>query len=231
MVREMKGAMRYLPINLDVRDRQVVVVGGGAVASRKCSALLAAGARVAVIAPGLDRSLGEMCTDGRLRHVAREFVPGDLAGAFLVFAATDSPAVNRAVAEEAESRAILADIADAPDSGSFTLPAVMRRGELLIAVSTGGNSPALARLIRAQLETLYGPEYGAALELLGSLREKLLTEKGNSAYNKEIFNDLAEQLPALIRNGSTAEIDNLLMKLLGPDAARAGLGSRGKDPQ
>jgi precorrin-2 dehydrogenase/sirohydrochlorin ferrochelatase len=223
--------MRYLPINLDVCDKPVVVVGGGAVASRKCSALLAAGARVMVIAPDLDCSLGEMCAGGRLRHVAREFMPGDLAGAFLVFAATDSPAVNRAVAGEAEARAILADIADAPDSGSFTLPAVMRRGELLIAVSTGGNSPALSRLIRAQLETLYGPEYGSALELLGSLREKLLTEKGNSAYNKEIFNDLAEQLPALIRNGSTAEIDNLLMKLLGPDAARAGLGLSEKDPQ
>jgi precorrin-2 dehydrogenase/sirohydrochlorin ferrochelatase len=226
----MKGVMRYLPINLDVRDKPVVVVGGGAVAFRKCAALLAAGARVTLIAPDLDRSLAEMCADGRVRHVAHAYVPTDLAGAFLVFAATDSPAVNRAVADEAGARAILADIADAPDSGSFTLPAVMRRGELLIAVSTGGKSPALARLIRTQLETLYGAEYGTALELLGSLREKLLTEKGNSAYNKEIFNALAEQLPALIRNGSTAEIDNLLVKLLGPGATLTGLGPRGKDP-
>ena len=223
--------MRYFPINLDVRGKPAVVVGGGAVAARKCSALLDAGAHVTVIAPRLNSSLTEMSEKGGILHVAREFAPGDLAGAFLVFAATDSPLVNRTVAEEAKARNILADIADAPELGSFTLPAVMRRGDLQIAVSTGGKSPALARLIREQLEALYGPEYGAALELLGKLREKLLTEKGNSAYNKQIFNDLAERLPALIRNASTAEIDNLLKKLLGPEITLAGLGLREKDPE
>ncbi len=223
--------MRYFPINLDLRDKAAVVVGGGAVAARKCSALLDAGARVTVIAPVLDASLEKMRRSGRLLHLAREFAPGDLAGAFLAFAVTDSPAVNRAVADEAKAGAILADIADAPELGSFTLPAVMRRGELQIAVSTGGKSPALARRIRAELEALYGPEYGAALELLGAVREKLLTEKGNSAYNKEIFNDLAGRLPALIRNGSTAEIDDLLKKLLGPGCTLAGLDLTGKDPE
>jgi len=224
-------ALHYFPVNLDIRDRPVVVVGGGAVAARKCSALIDAGARVTVIAPSVDGSLGEMCEKEEVLHVARDFAPGDLAGAFLVFAATDSPEVNRAVAEEAKARAILSDIADAPGLGSFTLPAVMRRGALQIAVSTGGTSPALARQIRAQLEAHYGPEYGSALELLGKLREKLLTEPGNSAYNKQIFNELAERLPALIRNASPAEIDNLLEKLLGPGTTLAGLGLRGKDPE
>ena len=224
-------AMRYFPINLEVSGKPAIIVGGGAVAARKCSALLDAGAHVTVIAPRLDSILAQMSIKGEIHHVAREFSPGDLAGAFLVFAATDSPLVNRVVAEEAKARNILADIADAPGLGSFTLPAVMRRGDLQIAVATGGKSPAMARHIREQLEVLYGPEYGTALELLGNLREKLLTEQGNNAYNKQIFNDLAERLPALIRNASTAEIDNLLKTLLGPEVTLDGLGLRGKDPE
>ncbi len=223
--------MRYFPINLDVRDRPVVLVGGGPVAARKCSALLDAGARVTIIAPRLDSGLAELCARGRIRHLAREFASGDLAGAFLAFAATDSPDVNRAVAQEARSRAILADVADAAELGTFTLPAVVNRGDLQIAISTGGRSPALARVIRCHLEALYGPEYGEALELLGRIREKLLTEKGNSAYNKQIFNALAEQLPHLIRTGSGADIDNLLKRLCGPGFNLAGFASKGKDPE
>jgi precorrin-2 dehydrogenase / sirohydrochlorin ferrochelatase len=223
--------MRYLPINLDIRNKKVVVVGGGQVAARKCPALLEAGARVTVIAPHLDSGLAELHRDGRLRHEAREYRQGDLAEAFLVFAVTDNPLVNRSVADEARARSVLADIADGPESGSFTLPALMTRGDLLIAVSTGGKSPALARVIRDQLETLYGQEYEHALEIMGNLREKLLTEKGNSAYNKQIFNELAEQLPSLIRNASDSDIENLLKKLFGPEADLTGLGYRGKDTE
>ncbi|MCM2357804.1 MAG: bifunctional precorrin-2 dehydrogenase/sirohydrochlorin ferrochelatase [Geobacteraceae bacterium] len=224
--------MRYFPINLDIRDKPVVLVGGGAVAARKCLALLAAGARVTVIAPELDQGLGELRTQGEIRHLARQFAPGDLAGAFLALAVTDSAEVNAAVAGEASARGILADIADAPELGAFTLPALLRRGDLLIAVSTGGKSPALARRIRRELEERYGPEYGTAVMLLGKLREKLLTEKGNSAYNKELFNELVDHdLPALIRNHSTAEIDHLLTKIFGPGFTLSGLGVAEKDTE
>lgn len=223
--------IRYFPINLDIRARPVVVVGGGLVAARKCAALLDAGARVTVIAPDLIEGLAKMASHGRIRHVARPFAPDDLAGAFLVFAATDSTEVNRTVAREATARAILVDVADAPRLGSVTLPAVMRRGALQIAVSTGGKSPALARLIRDQLEALYGPEYSTAVDLLGMLREKLLTDKGNNTYNKQIFKDLAQRLPALIRDAATAEIDNLLSQHLGPDFILPGPDTEGKDPE
>ncbi len=226
-----EGSMSSLPINLDIHNRMVVVVGGGVVAARKCSAILAAGGRLTVIAPTLDPSLAEWYDQGLLSHLAREYARGDLAGAFLAFAATDEAHVNRAVAEEAQSRAILADIADAPDLCSFTLPAVMRQGELQIAVSTGGKSPALARLIRQQLERRYGKEYGTALAVMGKIREKLLTEKGNSTYNKEIFNELADRLPVLIRDGTTAEIETMLKNLLGPGASLAGLGLGEKDTE
>ena len=224
--------MRYFPINLDIRDRPVVVVGGGAVAARKCAALLDAGARVTVIAPELDVCLAELRAAGKIRHLARQFARGDLTGSLLAFAATDSAAVNRSVADEGRERGIPANIADAPELGAFTLPALVRRGDLLIAVSTGGNSPALARRIRAELEGRFGPEYETALILLGNVREKLLTEKGNNAYNGKIFNDLVgHDLPALIRSRSTAEIDRLLTELFGPGYTLAELGAGEKDPE
>jgi precorrin-2 dehydrogenase len=223
--------MRYFPINLDLRSRPAVVVGGGRIAARKCAALLEAGAQVTVIAPRLDESVRRMVDTGEVRHVARRFMPADLAGAFLVFAATDDPGVNGTVAREAAARAILADIADAPGLGSFTLPAVMRQGDLQIAVSTGGKSPALARRIRDRLAGMYGPEYASALEILGNLRTKLLTDTGTGAYNERIFNELAERLPALIGHAAPADIDNLLSKLLGPGYTVAELASGGKDPE
>ena len=107
---------------------------------------------------------------------------------------------------------------------------MVRRGNLLIAISTGGKSPALARRLREQLETLYGSEYAAVVELLGMVREKLLTEPGNSAYNKKLLNTLVRyDLATLIKNRSTTELDHLLTKLFGPGYTLAGLGVGEKD--
>ncbi len=223
--------MRYYPINLDIDGREVVVVGGGAVASRKCLRLVAAGARVTVIAPALDTTLATMAAGRQVNHVARKYAPGDLAGAFLVFAATGDRGANRAVAAEARDRGILADITDAPQLGSFTSPAIVSRGDLLIAISTGGRSPALARRVRTELETRFGPEYATALAVLGAIREKLLTETGNSAYNKKILNALVDRdLPALVKNKSRDDMDRLLVELFGTGFTLAELGVKEKDP-
>jgi precorrin-2 dehydrogenase/sirohydrochlorin ferrochelatase len=222
--------MRYFPINLDIRGRPVVVVGGGAVAARKCSALLEAGANITVIAPAFDAQLRAMHDQRKITCLTRQFARGDLAGAYLVFAVTDNDTVNQAVAEEARDHAILADVADAPDQGAFTMPASVRRGKLLLTVSTGGASPALARRIREELEERYGTEYATALELLARLREKLLTEKGNSAYNKKLLSALVgHDLPTLLKTGSIIEINHLLTKLFGPGSTLAELGVREKD--
>ena len=222
--------MDFFPVNLSIRDRAVTIVGGGAVARRKCRSLLEAGARITVIAPRLDPRLGELRDQGLLAHIQRSYEPGDLTGAFLVFAATDNAAVNRAVAEEAASRGILVSLADTPALGNFTMPSAVRRGALLIAVSTGGKSPALARLIREGLEEEFGPEYGEALEILGAVREKLLTVSRNTAYNKKIFSDLAvSPLVELVRLRRYDEIDLLLTRLAGPGFTLEGLGLGKKD--
>ncbi|AJE04463.1 precorrin-2 dehydrogenase/sirohydrochlorin ferrochelatase family protein [Geobacter pickeringii] len=222
--------MNFFPVNLNIRGRTATIVGGGGVACRKCHALLEGGARITIIAPRLDPSLGELRDQGLLTHIQRPYEPGDLAGAFLVFAATDSAAVNRTVAEEAASRGILVSLADSPALGTFTMPSVVRRGELLIAVSTGGKSPALARLIREQLEEEFGPEYAEALAILGAFREKLLTVSKDTAYNKKIFNELAASpLLELVRARRHDAIDLLLTRLAGPGFTRERLGVEKKD--
>lgn len=224
--------MRYFPVNFDLRGKAAVIVGGGAVAARKCQALLAAGARVTVIAPTLTAPLRELAENGRMKHLARKYVEGDLAGAFLVFAATDSRPVNRAVAKEAKLNGIPADITDAPELGDFTSPAVISREDLLITISTGGESPALARKIRIELEERYGPEYAGLIKILGKVREKLLTENANNPYNNRILNQLVEHFPPdLLKKSSATEIDHLLLKVCGPGFSLAELGIGEKDKE
>lgn len=222
--------MRYFPINLDIRGKPVIVVGGGAVAARKCLTLIAAGARVTVIAPTLAPPLRGLAEEEQLSHLPREYKAGDLAGSFMVFAATNSRQVNRAVAGEAKDLGIMANIADSPDLCAFTSPAVISRDELLITVSTGGEAPSLAGKIREELEERYGPEYGELIKILGKVREKLLTEKGNSQYNNKVLRTLiAQELPALIKRGTFTEIDHMLRKLCGPGFTLAELGLGEKD--
>ena len=224
--------MHNLPINLDVRNKVVIVVGGGDVAGRKVISLIETGALVTVIAPILTDILKQLLAVKRITHLARNYEDGDLAGAFLAIAATNDNTVNLAVAKEAGMRSILADIVDTPELSSFTMPAVIRRGDLVITVSTSGKSPALAKRIREELEGYFGIEYGANLRLLGGIREKLLTEKGNSAYNKTLLSELvAHGLPELIKEKRYDEIDHLLLELFGPGFTANDLLREEKDHQ
>lgn len=217
--------MKYYPINLDLRGRPVLIVGGGAVAERKCRTLLEAGARVMVIAPDLSRGLLTLVARGAIEHLARDYRRGDLTGAFLVFVATGDKAVSREVADEAAERRILANIADMPELGDFATPSIVARGDLLLTVSTGGKCPLMAHAIREEIEARFGPEYGTALLVLGAVREKLLTLKKGSHAVKEILRDLvASRLPLLLRDGSADEIDRLLREVAGPGFSLRELG-------
>ena len=146
-------SMRY-PLFFDLTNQPVVVVGAGKVASRKIRALLAAGARVTVISPKAEPALA-----GKIRWLRRRYRRGDLRGARLVVAATDDPRINEQVCAEAKRRKLLVNCVAPPSAGNFIVPAVARRGRLIIAISTGGVSPALAKRLRRELERLLRKDY------------------------------------------------------------------------
>ncbi len=223
--------MGYLPIHLEMEGRRAVVVGGGEVALRKCRSLMEAGARVAVVAPALHPELAALRDNGALAHHDRPYRTGDLDGAFIAFAAADDPAVNGTVAKDAREAGILVTVADAPLSGSFISPSRVLRGDLVITVSTGGRCPALSRRIRQELERQFGPEYARTVQLLGSIREKLLTQRGDRPYNKQILNSLAgRDIPRMIREGCIPELNALLLQTLGPGYSLDELAAGTKDP-
>lgn len=166
----------YYPVYLDLAGQKCVVVGGGKVAERKVRGLLEGGAAVTVVSPTLTEGLEDLCRAGRITHHSDRFHPKYLEGAVLVIAATDDPEVNREAAAEARARGLLVSVVDAPDQGNFLVPAVLRRGPLVISVSTSGLSPLLARMIRQDLERRYGPEYAQVLTAVGKLRSRLKSE-------------------------------------------------------
>ncbi len=167
--------MKSYPVCLiDLSRRRTVVIGGGRVALRKVQGLLAAEASITLVSPEVIPELESVSRAGLLAWVPRAYQPGDLSGAFLVIAATDDPQVNQAIWEEAMQVGCLINVVDDPARSNFIVPALVRRGELLLAVSTGGASPALARRIRERLEGEFGAEYGDLVALLGELRPVLL---------------------------------------------------------
>jgi precorrin-2 dehydrogenase/sirohydrochlorin ferrochelatase len=222
--------MKYLPIHLDIRNKRVVVAGGGAVAERKCQTLLNAGARVRVIAPLIVDSLEKLRNEGLIEHLARKYRSGDLGSAVLAFAATNCRETNRALVDEAVQLGIPVNCLDAPGISTFVSPAVVVRGDLLFTVSTGGRSPALAAKIRGELEERFGDEYAEAVDILGAIREKLLTGKKNRQYNKGLLKLLvSHDLPKLLKNRSYDEIDHHLRRLFGPEFILQELGVGKRD--
>jgi precorrin-2 dehydrogenase / sirohydrochlorin ferrochelatase len=157
-----------------MQARQTVVIGGGQVAARKVEGLLAAGAQVKVISPILNPELQSLAGSGVITFLPRAYQDGDLEGAYLVIAATDETSVNHAVWTEAMKRGCLVNVVDDPEHSTFILPAVFQRGEMSVAISTGGGSPALARRLRERLEEVIGPEYGTLTELMAELRPELI---------------------------------------------------------
>lgn len=167
--------MKGYPIVLTgLADGRCLVVGGGAVAARKAAALAEAGARPLVISPELGSEMEAMATAGLVEPLRRPYREGDLAGATLAIAATGDCEVNRAVSEEARRRAVPVNVVDDPELCTFIVPAVVRRGELTVAISTGGGSPALARRLREALEAVIDPGYGDLLAVFAELRPQII---------------------------------------------------------
>jgi precorrin-2 dehydrogenase/sirohydrochlorin ferrochelatase len=178
--------MSLLPIFVKLQNRLVVVVGGGAIAQGKIEGLFAAEARVRVVAPQVTPAIAQWISLGKVEWQAKTFAPSDLEGAFLVIAATAAPGVNEAVFTEADARGILCNAVDDIEHCHFYYGSVVQRGDLQIAISTNGKSPALAQRLRLLLEKQFGPEYELWLEWLGAARE-LLRAGDNSADSKKVL--------------------------------------------
>jgi len=165
--------MGYYPIAIELEDRLCLVVGGGTVALRKVEALLECGARVKVVSPQACAGIEALAASGRIELENRTYRLGDIEGKTVVIAATDDASVNRQVSQDACEANVLVNVVDMPELSSFIVPATVRRGDLTIAIFTGGRSPGLARRLREQLEQEFGPEYGDLVALLGELREEV----------------------------------------------------------
>jgi precorrin-2 dehydrogenase/sirohydrochlorin ferrochelatase len=208
--------MRYYPINLDVQNRACLVVGGGSVGDRKVKTLLECGALVTVVAKQATEFLQSLASEGRIDLNMRDYESSDMEGKFLVIGATDSEGVNEKVKKDAAERGLLCNIADRPAACNFVLPAIVRQGDLLIAISTSNKSPAVARRIRETLEKQFGPEYAVLLTLMGSIRQKLLAQAKSPEAHKRMFERLLDEgLLQMIRENRTQDIDDILADVLG----------------
>ncbi|MCS0542490.1 siroheme synthase CysG, partial [Aeromonas veronii] len=165
--------MDYLPIFCRLDNKPVLLVGGGEVAERKARLLLDAGAHLTVVAPELGPELAELAANGSIEWLAGEFVPEQLAGKWLVVAATDRREVNALVYQSANQARIFANVVDDPKRSSFIMPSIIDRSPLMVAISSGGKAPVLARLLREKLEALLPQHLGAVAAFAGSLRERV----------------------------------------------------------
>jgi precorrin-2 dehydrogenase / sirohydrochlorin ferrochelatase len=209
--------MKYYPVNLDIRRQPCLVVGGGAVGTRKVRTLLDCGAVVTVVSPEVTNSLSVLAEENRISLQQRPYQASDLDGVFLVIGATDNRELNRAIHDDAGKQGKLCNIADQPDLCNFILPSVIDRGDLIIAISTSGKSPAFARRLRKQLEAQFGPEYAGFLILMGAVRKILLKQTRNPEAHRRVFESLIDQgLLESVRNGDKAQIDKILISVLGP---------------
>jgi precorrin-2 dehydrogenase/sirohydrochlorin ferrochelatase len=219
--------MKYFPVFLDLKGKRCVVVGGGRVGERKVRILLEAGARVKVVGPGLTSSLLRLKEKGRIDYLSRPYRRGDLTGAFLAIAATDDRRANERIFRQAMDKRILVNVVDDPDHSSFIVPSIVKKQDLLVAISTSGRSPAMARMLRQNLEKEIGPEYSFLLELLGRAREKVLSLGRRRKENQRIFRRLLqEDLLSLIKDRRFQELNDLLQAKAGPGFSLRELGLR-----
>jgi precorrin-2 dehydrogenase/sirohydrochlorin ferrochelatase len=209
--------MRYYPVFLDLKETSCLVVGGGQVGERKVKTLQACGARVFLVSRDLTPYLKEEVAQDRVSLLKGDYDHSCLDHMFLVIGATDDADLNHKIGREARHRGLLCNIVDKPAECNFILPSLVRRGDLTIAVSTAGKSPALARKIREDLENIFPEIYGTYLDFLGKIRQEVLNLSLPQPQNQKIFEALIKA-PVLswMSNGDAKAIEGLLNRLLGP---------------
>ena len=201
---------------LDLREQTCVVFGGGRVAERKALSLLEAGANVTVVSPSLTPKLLELSASGKITHLTKTFAEADIEGAALVIAATGSRDVNGEIGRLCRKKQVLVNVAAPPGESSFIVPSVVDRGALLIAISTSGESPALSKRIRLELEKTFGPEYELFLQRMSLLRSRLMGQVQDEAERSRIFQTIVHsEVIDLLREGKLHEADHRIAELSG----------------
>ncbi len=205
---------------IELAGRPCLVVGGGAVGTRKVQSLLDVEARVTVVSPQVTAELARLIDEGKVTHVRGPFAPEQLAGMFLCVSAVDDRAENEAVARSCRNRGVLVNVVDDPVLSDFFFPSVVRRGDLVIAVSSGGVAPSMVKLIRRELESQYGPQYEQVLTILGRLRERL-RGAGVTGDRLSAVMERAAALPLaeMISGGQTGRIVGMVREVLAEGGA------------
>jgi len=203
-------------ISLKICDKPCLVVGGGDVAERKAGRLLDFGASVVVVGKTLTPGLETMKKESRINHIEADYDNAFLDDAFLVIGATDRDDVNADISRDGREKGILVNIVDDPDKCDFVLPSLLKQGDLLIAISTGGKSPALAKKLREEMEQLFGTEYQTLLEVMGQLREKLVVEGRSSDENRRLFESVVHSdILKHIRDKSWDKVKKIIYDITG----------------
>jgi len=217
--------MKHLPIFLQVRDQFCVVVGGGEIATRKVNLLLRASAQLQVIAPKLCANLAKLRDKGQIEHLERGYLDGDLDEAYLAIAATDSKQINREVAAAGRALRIPVNVVDHPEDGSFIMPSIIDRSPVIAAVSTGGASPVLARLIRSRLESLIPAGYGRLAELAGKFRDRVKETFKDPADRRRFWDCILQgSVAERVFSGHMREAEVLMEAELGSGTLQPGMG-------
>ncbi len=180
--------MKYYPAFINLKNKKVVVVGGGRVAERKALSLIKAGADVIVISPAVTTRIAKLTASGNLTHIKRKYKKGDLQGAFIVIAGTSSEETNKKISQDA---ALLTNVIDIPSEGNFIVPSLIRRGPLTIAISTEGASPAISKAIRGEMEKLYNAEFAIYLRFVESIRKRAIKEISNDKKREKFLKFIA----------------------------------------
>lgn len=216
--------MDYLPIFCRLDNKPVLLVGGGEVAQRKTRLLLDAGAQLTVVAPELDPELAELAANGSIEWLAGEFAPAQLAGKWLVVAATDRREVNALVYQSANQARIFANVVDDPKRSSFIMPSIIDRSPLMVAISSGGKAPVLARLLREKLEALLPQHLGAVAAFAGSLRDRVKTRFASMGERRRFWERLlgADRLGQALARGDSASANQLADTLFADESQTGG---------
>ena len=208
--------MRYYPVYLDIQNRKCLVVGGGSVGTRKVMTLMDCGASVTVVSPDFTTQLFQLADTRAIKLKKRPYRSSDIDGMFLVIGATNNEELNRQISEDAQRLNKLCNIADRPEACNFILPSFINRGDLIIAISTSGKSPALSKKLRKDLENEFGQEYAEFLRLMEVIRQRLLSKNRDSKTHKYLFEQLISRgLIEMIKNQKEEEINSLLFEILG----------------